>query len=66
VERTPKCHPELAGDGIEYVWALAKLYYHHQPLSRKRCKEKFRKLVDEILSVKNIFLQKTEKCSKQA
>ena len=23
VDRSPKCHPELAGEGIEYVWALA-------------------------------------------
>jgi hypothetical protein len=24
VNRTPKCHPELAGEGIEYLWAFAK------------------------------------------
>jgi hypothetical protein len=23
VDRTPKCHPEMAGEGIEYLWALA-------------------------------------------
>jgi hypothetical protein len=46
VDRTPKCHPEIAGEGIEYLWALAKLYYHNQPLSRKRSKKKFRDLVD--------------------
>ena len=24
VDRTPKCHPEIAGEGIEYDWAAAK------------------------------------------
>ena len=24
---TPKCHPELAGQGIEYSWGAAKLHY---------------------------------------
>jgi hypothetical protein len=27
VDRSPKFHPEIAGEGIEYIWALAKLYY---------------------------------------
>ena len=26
LDRTPKCHPELAGEGIEYAWAFAKLF----------------------------------------
>jgi hypothetical protein len=41
VDRTPKCYPEIAGDGIAYVWALAKLYYWYQPLSMKRSKGLF-------------------------
>jgi hypothetical protein len=35
VDRTPKCHPELAREGIEYIWAMAKLYYRHQLLTWK-------------------------------
>jgi hypothetical protein len=27
VDRTPKCHPEMAGEGIEYDWAAAKGFY---------------------------------------
>ena len=30
VDRTPKCHPELAGEGIEYAWGAAKLWYRWQ------------------------------------
>jgi hypothetical protein len=29
IDRTPKCHPEMAAEGIEYLWALAKLYYRY-------------------------------------
>ena len=25
VRVTPKCHPELAGEGIKYLWALSKI-----------------------------------------
>jgi hypothetical protein len=42
VYRTPKCHPEMAGEGIEYLWALAKLYYRYAPLSAKRAKKDFK------------------------
>ena len=48
VDRTPKCHPELAGEGIEYMWAVAKLvHYRKAPISEKRTKANFKKLVEE-------------------
>jgi hypothetical protein len=27
MDRTPKCHCELAGEGIEYAWGCAKNYF---------------------------------------
>ena len=60
VDRTPKCHPELAGEGVEYAWGAAKLYYRRQPLSDKRSKDKFMMLVersisrDTVLTIQNI------------
>jgi hypothetical protein len=66
VDRTPKCHPELAGEGIEYLWAFAKLYYRYKPLSRKRTKQKFRLLVNESLSINNLNVTRARKCSKRA
>ena len=27
VDRTPKFHPKLAGEGIEYYWVCTKNYY---------------------------------------
>ena len=45
MERTPKCHPEIAGEGIEYNWALSKSKYRRSPLNEKSSRDSFRKLV---------------------
>jgi len=31
VDRTPKCHCELAGEGVEYSWGCAKNEYRRKP-----------------------------------
>lgn len=36
VECSPKYHPEIAGEGIEYCWALAKNTYRGYPLRDKK------------------------------
>jgi len=36
VDFTPKYHAELAGEGIEYSWGLAKGEYRRTPLSQKK------------------------------
>ena len=36
IDRIPKCHPEVAGEGIEYGWGTSKGWYRKQPLSQKR------------------------------
>ena len=67
VDRTPKCHPEIAGEGIEYAWALSKLSYRRAPLKKKRNRASFKNLVREStdpLSVLNI--QRIRSCSKKA
>ena len=45
VDMTPKCHPEIAGEGIQYSWGAAKLYYRRLRIIEKRSNEKFRKSV---------------------
>jgi len=45
VDRTPKCHCELAGEGVEYSWGCAKNEYRRKPLSLKRKKETWRQTV---------------------
>ena len=67
LDRTPKCHPEMAGEGIEYVWALAKLRYRRSPIIKKRSKEKFRQLVTECTNHSlNLNVERVRSCSKKA
>ena len=41
VDRSPKCHPEIAGEGIEYLWGLSKFWYRRTPIHTKRSKDNF-------------------------
>ena len=67
IDRTPKCHPEMAGEGIEYAWALAKLFYRAQSIREKRTKDKFRNLVRSSTSRVDVLnLNRIRKCSKRA
>ncbi len=55
VDRTPSCHPELAGEGIEYCcWACSKGFYRRLPLKSKKGKVNFKKSVRQALSQKNL------------
>jgi hypothetical protein len=49
VDRTPKCHRELAGEGIEYTWGCNKNYYRSLNLQDKQDKEKFWRWVTKCL-----------------
>ena len=42
---SPKYHCEIAGEGIEYAWGLAKKKFRHTKLEDKNTKEKFNKAV---------------------
>lgn len=48
-DRSPKCHPEIAGEGIEYDWGGIKMYYRRAKLKEKRTAKNFRLLVMESL-----------------
>jgi hypothetical protein len=54
VDRTPICHPELAGEGIEYCWACSKGFYRRLPLKSKKGKVNFKKSVRQALSQENL------------
>ena len=55
VDRTPKCHCELAGEGIEYLWGCAKNHYRRVSLKRKKSKDSFRTVVRECLSREKVL-----------
>jgi len=49
-DRSPKCHPELAGEGIEYSWGNAKMKYRRLKYSQKTSKKQFHNSVRFCLS----------------
>ena len=64
--KTPKCHPELAGEGIEYFWALAKANYRKLPIKNKRGREKFLASVRHSLGPSKLTKVIAQKFSKRA
>jgi hypothetical protein len=55
VKLTPKFHAELAGEGIEYSWAHSKAFYRRLPLSQKRGRENFKKLVRDCTCPESVL-----------
>jgi hypothetical protein len=66
VDRTPKCHPEIAGEGIEYLWGVAKMIYRTFSLVAKKGSEKFLDSVRACTSRDNLNVDLVRKCSKRA
>ena len=52
VDRTPVCHPEIAGEGIEYSWAVAKIILCMIPFSERKKQKDFFMQVKAVLSAK--------------
>jgi hypothetical protein len=67
VDRSPKCHPEVAGEGIEYSWGCAKGKYRRLPIDAKRKKGNFRNSVRECLDRTNVLtIERQRMFSKRA
>ena len=49
LECSPKYHPEIAGEGIEYCWGVSKNTYRSYPLVEKKERKKFRQSVTKSL-----------------
>ena len=58
---SPRCHPELAGQGIEYCWGAAKLYYRRhndcKPANMHR---------NVVASLKSVTLAQARKFARRA
>jgi hypothetical protein len=63
VDRTPKCHPEMAGEGIEYAWAGSKQAFRSTPLTLRGNKKGFHALVRQCLDEKTLNLIYMRKCA---
>jgi hypothetical protein len=66
VDRTPKCHCELAGEGIEYAWGFSKNYYRTLSLSDKKGKQNFLDAVNKCISRDKITTGMIRKFSRRA
>ena len=66
VDRTPKCTPEVAGEGVEYCWACAKGWYRRQPHSSKNTKDSFYKLVGVCLGSRVLSVERARMFSRRA
>ena len=63
---TPKCHAELAGEGVEYVWACAKGAYRNMSLKQKKGKDNFKASVRYCLSEEVITKVRIRKFARRA
>jgi hypothetical protein len=66
MDRSPKCHCKIAGEGIEYSWGCAKNYYCNLLLEDKRGKEKFLNSVSLCMSDKVLTCERIQKFAKRA
>ena len=66
VDRTPKCHCKLAGEGIEYAWACSKNKYRSILLENKRGKENFVSSIRSCISREHITRERAQKFAKSA
>lgn len=66
IVRSPKCHPEIAGEGIEYVWGVSKNDYKRQPLEQKRGIDNFLNLVTKSVSTDRITKEIARGCAARA
>ena len=53
---TPKYHCEIAGEGIEYDWGVAKKTYRNKPLKDKRSRDDFLRTLNASLSRVDVTL----------
>ncbi len=63
---TTKFHAEMAGEGIEYLWGVAKSWYRSKPLEAKRKKASFLQLVRDCLDPALLTKEKVRSFSKRA
>jgi hypothetical protein len=67
VDRTPKCHWKLVGEGIEYSWGCIKFFYRFLPLKEKKSKETLKPSMRKSLcNTNNLTLDRIRAFSRQA
>jgi hypothetical protein len=63
---TPKCHAELAGESVEYIWGGAKGEYRQLSLAQKRGKDNFKASLHHCLSEEVITIERVRRYARRA
>ena len=63
---SPKCTPEVAGEGIEYDWGVSKLWYRVQDFKLKKSRTSFKALVKNAIGSKVLSLRMARDNAKRA
>lgn len=63
---SPKCTPEVAGEGIEYDWGVSKLWYRLQDFKLKKSKTSFKELVKKAIGTEVLSLRMARDNAKRA
>ena len=66
VIRTPKCHSEVVGEGVEYSWGGSKNNYRRLPMKLKTGKDNFIKSVEHVLSRDQLNTKLVRKFARRA
>jgi hypothetical protein len=64
--KSPPGHPEVAGEGIEFVWGAGKVCFYLHPLQDEKTKDGFIPLVHYCLSDKVLSIQRVQSFAKWA
>jgi hypothetical protein len=63
---TPKYHAEIAGEGVEYCWALSKNWFKRLPISDRSNRCSFINCVNKALSRNIVKVQSARDCARRA
>jgi hypothetical protein len=64
--KSPPGHPEVAGEGIEFVWGAGKVCFRFHPLQDKKTKSGFIALVHYCLSDKVLSIERVRSFARRA
>ena len=59
IDCSPKYHPEIAGEGIEFCWGLSKNTYRRFSIEEKRTKSKYLELVKKCTCTETILTKQS-------
>jgi hypothetical protein len=66
VKSTPKYHCEMAGEGVEFDWALSKNWFKRTLLKNRKTSSQFLAMVRRAISTEVMTVARVRKCARRA